>query len=676
MQRKHTLESADEYESMPQQETQQDGGPARTAEKPLGVSRRRFLFAGAGAAAAMAAGPAVVHAQRESGASKAEPAASAVASTTATTFNQFMQPQRLYAQGGTLGLTLNAVWQPLGNPPPASIPTYNGYVTGPTLVINPGDQMQITLNNNLQTSLYQPPPYPFSADQCGHDAHTTPPKPECFTHTNLHAHGLFVSPSSVLTDGTFHCIDQGGCGTLDSGKITCSSDDVLVDIAAGSSNSYKICVPSFHGAGTYWYHSHLHGSSGYQVSSGMAGAIIIPEPPGQAIVPPQQDVVFLMQEVISGVSNGYPAVYGNLGGGGGPPQTFFYINGLKQPTIQMQAGQTQRWRFINATATPQGLTKLRLISCGTGDCPTPPPAVGSASDVLMNLIAVDGISFHGFPPQPVRAHLMGPGNRADFLINLPAGNYVLYKDSFPQDATCITSTAYVGATIGSKQVLTYINVQPSSYTEAPPTTIPGTRPFYLQPITNVDTTRTPVFFQNPGQAEFQINNQYYPNQQPPITAQLNTAEEWTLDNSTGNNTHPFHIHVNPFQIKGRTIDFETDTGGTPSGMDPTNPCNWMWMDTVALPMTQAQIINGNPTYTPCPQVTNQDSVNGQLTMRTRYLVYPGEYVIHCHILIHEDVGMMANVTIKNDSSGIGPCVPLSQPTENAVACVNRTTKPC
>jgi multicopper oxidase len=93
-------------------------------------------------------------------------------------------------------------------------------------------------------------------------------------------------------------------------------------------------------------------------------------------------------------------------------------------------------------------------------------------------------------------------------------------------------------------------------------------------------------------------------------------------------------------------------------------------------MTQAQIINGNPTYTPCPQVTNQDSVNGQLTMRTRYLVYPGEYVIHCHILIHEDVGMMANVTIKNDSSGIGPCVPLSQPTENAVACVNRTTKPC
>jgi hypothetical protein len=63
-------------------------------------------------------------------------------------------------------------------------------------------------------------------------------------------------------------------------------------------------------------------------------------------------------------------------------------------------------------------------------------------------------------------------------------------------------------------------------------------------------------------------------------------------------------------------------------------------------------------------------------MRTRFLVYPGEYVMHCHILIHEDVGMMANVKINDDGTGIGPCVPLSQPTQNAIDCVTRTTKPC
>jgi FtsP/CotA-like multicopper oxidase with cupredoxin domain len=281
---------------------------------------------------------------------------------------------------------------------------------------------------------------------------------------------------------------------------------------------------------------------------------------------------------------------------------------------------------------------------------------------------VDGISFHGFPPQPVRAHLMGPGNRADFLINLPAGNYVLYKDAFPKDATCITSTTYVGATTGSVQVLAYINVQPSSYTESLPTTIPDTRPFYLQPITNVDVSGPTVAFQNPGSAQFQINHQYYQGDQTPIVGQLNTAEERILDNSAGNNTHPLHIHVNPFQIVGRTIDFETDN----PTLDPTNPCNWMWLDTVALPMP----VSGTLSAACQKLINNQGSAGGQLTMRTRYLVYPGEYVIHCHILIHEDVGMMANVKINDDGTGIGPCVPLSQPTANAVACVQRTTKPC
>jgi FtsP/CotA-like multicopper oxidase with cupredoxin domain len=361
----------------------------------------------------------------------------------------------------------------------------------------------------------------------------------------------------------------------------------------------------------------------------------------------------------------------------GRPKTFFYINGQCQPTIQIAAGRTYRWRFINATATPQGLMKLRMIQCSTDpnsqqNCPAPSTALNQSAPpgptIPMNLTAVDGISFYGFHPQPVQAHLMAPGNRADFLINLPPGRYVLYKDAFPQDATCITSTTPVGASNASKQVLAYIIVGPASYDDDPPPdtlTIPGTRPFYLQPITKVDNPNPQVVaFQNPSNTAgtFQINQQFYQPGQILINAQLNTAEEWTVHNSQGFNTHPFHIHVNPFQVVGRTIDFET---ANPS-LDPTNPANWMWMDTVALPMP----VTGAPA---CPQVTNQGSAGGQLTLRTRYLVYPGEYVIHCHILIHEDVGMMANVKINDDGSGIGPCVPLSQPTPEAVACVQRTS---
>ncbi|MBV9209711.1 MAG: multicopper oxidase domain-containing protein, partial [Acidobacteria bacterium] len=67
---------------------------------------------------------------------------------------------------------------------------------------------------------------------------------------------------------------------------------------------------------------------------------------------------------------------------------------------------------------------------------------------------------------------------------------------------------------------------------------------------------------------------------------------------------------------------------------------------------------------------------GQLNIRTRFLVFPGEYVIHCHILIHEDVGMMKNVTVQDDGTGVGPCQSLAAYTPNATACINRTTQPC
>jgi FtsP/CotA-like multicopper oxidase with cupredoxin domain len=687
MQHKHTLDLADEHEIVPRDDDHRHGGSELATEQKSGMSRRRFLLVGAGAAALVAIGPSVVNAQRQPGSAPGSTRRRATAAAPSAPLVQFKEPKALLSQNGKLTSQLDAVWASWpfscsGTPPTDQVPTYNGQVTGPTLYINPGDQVYITLNNNLTTN-------PFTGDQCEHNLHMTPPYPGCFTHTNLHTHGLLVSSSSVLktTPPTNHCIGQGVCGPIDSTQVSCASDDVLVDIAPGGSNAYQIDVPGFHDSGTYWYHSHLHGSSGYQVSSGMAGAIIIREPAGKELVPQERDTVFLMQEVIPGSIQGYtankqplgtfPAVYGGLVtiSSAPRPQTFFYINGQCQPTLQISAGRTYRWRFINATATPQGLTKLRLIQCSTApnsqqNCPAPSTALNQSAPpgptIPMNLMAVDGISFHGFSPQPVQAHLMAPGNRADFLIKLTPGRYVLYKDAFPQDATCITSTVTVSASARSKQVLAYIIVEPSSYNDPPPDTmtIPGTRPFYLQPITRVDSPGPQmVAFQTPNQGgTFQINGQFYQPDQTPIVAQLNTAAEWTVDNSQGFNTHPFHIHVNPFQVVGRTIDFET---ANPT-LDPTNPANWMWMDTVALPMP----VTGSPA---CPQVTNQKSAGGQLTLRTRYLVYPGEYVIHCHILIHEDVGMMANVKINDDGSGIGPCVPLSQPTPEAVACVQRTS---
>ena len=105
-------------------------------------------------------------------------------------------------------------------------------------------------------------------------------------------------------------------------------------------------------------------------------------------------------------------------------------------------------------------------------------------------------------------------------------------------------------------------------------------------------------------------------------------------------------------LLGATIGSETDN----PKLDPNDPKNWMWMDTVAIP---AQI-KGQPP--------------GQLQLRTRFLVYPGEYVLHCHILIHEDRGMMVNVTIKDDpnNNGVAPCITLPKMPPASCQCIQNT----
>ena len=77
-----------------------------------------------------------------------------------------------------------------------------------------------------------------------------PDIPHCFNGTNLHTHGLWVNPSG-------------------------NGDNVLLSINPQTQFTYEYNIPSDHPSGTFWYHTHRHGSTALQVSSGMAGALII-----------------------------------------------------------------------------------------------------------------------------------------------------------------------------------------------------------------------------------------------------------------------------------------------------------------------------------------------------------------------------------------------------------------
>lgn len=752
MKRKNTPEIS-QAQRIEQAEEDEHSGTNSSAQKETDLSRRRFLIFGSGAAASVIIAEQLALGQQPGsgqGGGRGQgrgrgggggqggrrtllkaPRVSALNESTSAASPHFKEPEATFARvvngQSVLNLTLNVemtTWRFTcdGETTYGQIPIYNGAVPGPTMYVDPGSRLSIVMNNRL------PKVSPWSGDHCGQmkmDG-TQPTPAECFMHTNLHTHGLLVSPSSIMTNGKLRCVPApSNCGPLDSSQITFSSDDVLADIAPGARNNYCIVLPDFHEPGTYWYHAHTHGSTGYQVSSGMAGALVIREPVGHELVQDDRDKVFLMQEVIftpTGTNNpAIPPVYTEQS-----TTQFsagFLINGLCRPTLQMKTGQTQRWRFVNATGTPRGLMKLRLIKMSNNpqavindtdifDCGQDPTGGGIIclvkpalvkQNAIMNLIAVDGISFYGFPPQPVRQHLIAAGNRADFLINIPAalsastgpGKYVLVKDGFPKDGftynlnPSLTDKVQVGLTLPASmrttQVLAYIEVYPASANEPVeqlPKVIPGTRPDYLQGIATVTVPdeRVVTFKASnpsgtPGGGVFSINDKFYNPNDLGIVAKLNTAEQWLLQNAGNDLPHPFHIHVNPFQIggrnpdgtlSGRTIDFEVDAADRKvPPLDPANPCNWIWQDTVAIPSQYP------PPPAP-PKTTPPAGPIGQLRIRTRFLNYPGQYVLHCHILIHEDLGMMTNVTIEDDGNGVGPCTTLPTYPPASAACIKNT----
>ena len=179
------------------------------------------------------------------------------------------------------------------------------------------------------------------------------------------------------------------------------------------------------------------------------------------------------------------------------------------------------------------------------------------------------------------------------------------------------------------------------------------------------------------------------------------AQEWNIQNTTstagpGLIDHPFHIHINPFQITEVFDPNENfvNENGEPIGMlisknnrqgrrvlttvpvpvyilneadrvsnrqcllDPTDqrtwipcvkngapapgviPTNLVWWDVFAIPSGRL-----------APTASNsKNTIPGRFKMRSRFVDYQGLYVLHCHILIHEDRGMMFRVNVGNDNS--------------------------
>lgn len=603
---------------------------------------------------------------------------------------------------------------------PLELRQYGGCKSGPIIEAVPGDTLRIDLINKL--SVADPSCAPNPPPGLG-----VPPGVGCYNTTNLHTHGLHVSPTG-------------------------NSDNVLLDIAPQTTFPYEINIPDDHPSGTFWYHAHRHGSTAVNVTSGGNGVLIIrgnrAYPNSQADIDtilhdaagkPFTEQLFLFQQIAYGcfkvdpkapwqqmyteagltnvnstdsttyspwtcprspqVSAGVvenfaiqldsPSIWDTNG-------RFTSINGIVQPTLTVPAGQIQRWRMVHGgihdtinvqiVRVPPGADRKKLIanSALTGNRleqkdDVAAACVASGTTLIPQFeIANDGLTRTGIHKIQTlngvqQSNFLQPGYRSDILVAFPEeGDYCLIDQAAPQSQQVNPNTGQGpgGQGPSAPQLLAYVKVRGGTpvagsletYIEQalydanpqlPGDVRTGLLSGNLTPWAPFKPSRKPfnptqqAFFAitgTPLATLFQVNGTSYDPNVINITRQVNTTDDWIL--SASGEPHIFHIHVNPFEIVDVTT--QDNLGNQVSIFDANGVCN-----PAAVSADQQQLVNQ---YCGMKGVY-RDTVfveNGyQVQIRTTYDRYIGEFVLHCHILDHEDGGMMLNIAIVPDIARAG-----------------------
>ena len=478
---------------------------------------------------------------------------------------------------------------------PVTLRTYRGELVGPTLRVRPGDVLAPMLANELPRESRAQVDSQFQQENG--NAYLVM-HPYSFNTTNLHTHGLHVSPER-------------------------NSDNVLLAIAPHDSLRYHIALPANHTRGTYWYHAHTHGSTAIQVGSGMEGALIVDDDPAK--IPASlraanaAEKIMVFQTILydtAGRADNIASYFpdspqtdtlcreGNSGCTWNNSHRRTLINGQIVPVIRMRPGEVQRWRFIDA-AFRENLG-LRLE--------------GHA----LHEIALDGIYTGRIDTwSPNQDIVLGPGYRSDVLVQASSrpGRYNLIDDS-------LSARRGLRGVAEPQEVLAILEVAGDPMQMALPTQAEMAA---LNPFPGVDLTTTSnqvqetQFKLGSGMSSADPRNSFQSNYSAFDDSrihyvQLNNIDMWSIttvgdpgavDTANANGAvpplpHVFHIHVNPFQVYRAA---------------PDGSRQLVWKDTQIIPAG--------------------DTVN----VFTHYLDFVGKFVLHCHILDHEDLGMMEVVEV-------------------------------
>jgi FtsP/CotA-like multicopper oxidase with cupredoxin domain len=466
-----------------------------------------------------------------------------------------------------------------------------GGLENPTLYVLPGDHLVITVTNNTPVGMN---PMALNPPNCGATTMDS-------SSLNIHYHGTNTSP-------------------------VCGQDEVIKTIInSGQTFQYNVAFPSNEPPGLYWYHPHVHGISEPAVLGGASGAIVV-----EGIQNVQPAVAGLRQQIL--VIRDQPQIQGYPEGPGGctngVPFQDLTINNVPinsnqaappngpvtftPAVLHVNPGEKQFWRVTNSAA--DSILDLQVQYGGSAQ--------------TLELVSIDGVpvnSQDGTQPGgliPITHFRLPTASRIEFIVTTPTSNFesaqlVTTSIATGPNGDCDPSRPVFDIALGGEAIPADATVPASSALTTAGQRFAGiaTAPIAKERLLYFsENTATNQFFMTVYPQQPAVFN---PNAPPAITATQGTVEQWTVQNTALEN-HEFHLHQTHFLVQSQN-NFAIN--GAPLAPAVVG----QYLDMIEVPHW-----DGNPNH-PFPSVTLLVDFRGQDI---------GSFVFHCHILNHEDLGMM------------------------------------